>query len=104
LTQAAGWASWAVGAIGAKFYKSAIKPPAAATSSENSTTATPSSREATPSFPNDNKPLKPTQAAYRPPNRGGDLISLDEAGGNDDEDGWAEDDADWASLEDCKIF
>ena len=27
LTQAASWANWAVGAIGAKFYKSANKPP-----------------------------------------------------------------------------
>ena len=35
LTQAASWASWAVGAIGSKFYKSANKPPVEVTPSVN---------------------------------------------------------------------
>lgn len=82
LNQAASWANWAVGAIGAKFYKSANKPPPPA----STTPASKSTEEQKqPNLPEKslNKPVKD------------DLISLNNA-----TDGWDnEDDDDWGSLE-----
>ena len=92
LTQAASWANWAVGAIGAKFYKSANKPPQpssnqnepseAAKKSNNSTTSEEASKKSSIIDIND----APAQAA----SSSGDGWDVD----NDDDD--------WGSLEEPK--
>lgn len=81
LTQAASWANWAVGAIGAKFYKSANKPP----------------QENKPPPETTEKPkVKPDQQLQKPIQP--DLVSIEDD--NNAGDGWDnDDDDDWGSLE-----
>ena len=87
--QAASWASWAVGAIGAKFYKSANKPPEQVSSSKESTPTPKSTIQETSTTKKFEKktPITTTE----------DNIAQIE-------DGWNDDDADWGSLEDCKLI
>ena len=86
LNQAASWANWAVGAIGAKFYKSANKPPPPPTS-----TSPNSSKENTP------VPTEKTKPKAKESNN--ELIDFGAADDNADGDGWNDDDEDWGSLE-----
>ena len=86
LNQAASWANWAVGAIGAKFYKSANKPPPPTTS-----TSPNSSKENTP------VPTEKTKPKAKESNN--ELIDFGAADDNADGDGWNDDDEDWGSLE-----
>jgi len=90
LNQAASWANWAVGAIGAKFYKSANKPPPeppSSTSSQNT------SKENTP------VPTEKTKANIKAKESNNELIDFGAADDKAEGDGWNDDDDDWGSLE-----
>ena len=86
LNQAASWANWAVGAIGAKFYKSANKPPPeppTSTSSQNT------SKENTP------VPTEKTKANIKAKESNNELIDFGAADDKAEGDGWNDDDDDW---------
>ena len=90
LNQAASWANWAVGAIGAKFYKSANKPPPeppTSTSSQNT------SKENTP------VPTEKTKANIKAKESNNELIDFGAPDDKAEGDGWNDDDDDWGSLE-----
>ena len=98
LTQAASWANWAVGAIGAKFYKSANKPP------ENATSSKSPSKETTPRLEDNKTETKPSHLQSFASKNSQELINLeDNANFGNSGDGWDnEDDEDWGSLEEPK--
>jgi len=66
-----GWASWAVGAIGAKFYKSSNQPPPPSSSSNSSGAAEGSGPLTTDSTGKDTPILKPTVESSQQRNPGG---------------------------------
>ena len=102
LSAAAGWASWAVGAIGAKFYKSSIPPP----SEPNQNRANSASPPPQPQPPSQQKRPQERQQERRREPRQQEEPRLEEPPGNLSNaatDGWDDaDDDDWGSLEESK--
>ena len=94
LTQAASWANWAVGAIGAKFYKSANKPLPTPTQNKQATIKSDSTE----------KILSPTKSENTVIHN--ENVKMEDLDLQDDtnDDGWADEDADWGSLEECKLI
>ena len=87
LSAAAGWASWAVGAIGAKFYKSSIPPPQQQQQSQQQ----PDGEKEPRASP---KPTPPSRSRETTP------AEPDVPKATKDTDGWGDaDDDDWGSLE-----
>jgi len=111
------WASWAVGAIGAKFYKSSIKPPAlaAAATAASPTSGSQQGQQVQSQTPGGSSKESPSSSLQSQANKTGggplklnspttDLASL-EGGGGKGGDGWNDDgfdnddDAGWESFE-----
>ena len=74
LTQAASWASWAVGATVAKFYKSTNKPPESATKEGETSGSTVKGEN--PEKQNSVKSPRPPPASQKSQQSNQDLISL----------------------------
>jgi len=101
LTQAASWASWAVGATVAKFYKSTNKPPESATKEGETSGST--VKSANSEVKNSVKSAQQPPASQKSQQSNQDLISLESTNDLDAGDGWDDDDdADWGSLEETK--
>ena len=100
-----GWASWAVGAIGAKFYKSSNQPPTTQQTSDSSPDKKTPDREVlrpTPAVPvvASGTTSGPLKLAGNKPEASSDLMDLGNGG-----DGWGGEDDDgdaWESFEEGK--
>lgn len=98
-----GWASWAVGAIGAKFYKSSNPPPTQQSSNSSPDKRTPDRDVLRPTpapattggGSSSSGPLKLT--SHKPEPDSGDLMGNGDGWGGDDDDGDA-----WESFEEGK--
>lgn len=95
LSAATGWASWAVGAIGAKFYKTSNKPPETTTPNNEQTTSNNNSEK-----PSAVDPVR--KGLDEPPSTAESSLNelLDEDNVVEEESGWDDQD-DWGSLEDA---
>lgn len=100
LSSAAGWASWAMGAVGAKFYKSSIPPPSEQ-QSQNSRASSSSPQPAQQPSSQQKRPEEKEHGRREQRQREESKLSEPSEGlSNAATDGWGDaDEDDWGSLE-----